>query len=447
MTHARRIWIAFVLAASLAAGGFSPVVGAAIPIAIEPRIVDAAIERVSLEKLDVAVHVAVRASHRATIKAVSITDAFVEDVPVSIAPLAGEWQLEPGQDLVLPQTLRVSAYARDAIGTQDLGAIVRQGSVTVRANVEVDVATPWPGRLLFLPSRQTVVKEIVVAVPIATGPSLLQPFARLGADLADAAQRVAAPFIDAGMNRLPARRALLARVGGAVATVTTTYTIASGGARTPRSQRSVGFWWTSGVFCTTRDALEPWRFDVGDASALQAGGARLDGAAMIRIGATGVHPAVDLPLGDADPRLPSVHERRLFALTGGTARRIRVGDREDVSNVQCVRLRDGDDAAGLAPAEGAAVPLDPASADIAAFAHGRTMGVVWTGVLPGADGRLALRAPVHRYSFGSPLVGNGGVVGVVASPTTAWPVATIRDAAARAPRLTGPQASPGGDRR
>ena len=185
--RSRRLWIGLVLASCLIAGSLSPVVGAAIPIAIEPRVVDASIEHVSLEKLDVAVHVAVRASHRATIKAVAITDAFVEGVPVSIAPIEGDWQLLPGQDLVLPQTLRVSAYARDAIGAQDLGAIVRQRSVTVRANVEVEVATPWPGRLLFLPSRQTVVKEIVMAVPIATGPSLLQPLTRLGADLADAA--------------------------------------------------------------------------------------------------------------------------------------------------------------------------------------------------------------------------------------------------------------------
>ena len=304
--RSRRVWIGVVLAGCLIAGSFSPVVGAAIPIAIEPRVVDASIEHVSLEKLDVAVRVAVRASHRATIKAVAITDAFVEGVPVSIsAPIAGEWQLLPGQDLLLPQTLRVSAYARDAIGTQDLGAIVRQGSVTVRANVEVEVATPWPGRLLFLPSRQTVVKQIVVAVPIATGPSLLQPLTRLGADLAAAVQRVASPFIDAGMNRLPARRALLSRVGGMVATVTTNYTIASGQTRTARSQRAVGFWWTSGVFCTTRDALEPWRFDVADASALQGDGARLEGDAAT----VGLARAPDIPRWRcrSRPRTPACH--------------------------------------------------------------------------------------------------------------------------------------------
>lgn len=443
MTRSRRLWTGLVLTSCLVAGSLSPVVGAAIPIAIEPRVVDASIEHVSLEQLDVAVHVAVRASHRATIKAVAITDAFVEGVPVSIAPLEGEWQLLPGQDLVLPQTLRVSAYARDAIGTQDLGTIVRQGSVTVRANVEVEVATPWPGRLLFLPSRQTVVKEIVVAVPIATGPSLLQPLTRLGADLADAAQRVAAPFIDAGLNRLPARRALLTRVGGAVATVTTSYTIAgAGGTRTTRSPRAVGFWWTSGVFCTTRDALEPWRFDVADASALQAGGARLDGdAATVRIGATGGHAAVDLSLGVADPRLPPLRERRLFALAGGGARRIRVGDRDDVSNVQCLRVGDGDAPTGLVEA-----PPTSAASEVAAFAFGRSIGVVWTGVDPGPEGRLALRAPLHRYAFGSPLVGDAGVVGIVASPSTAWPIAIVRDAAARAPRLTPPPAGTGGGR-
>lgn len=429
MTMTRRMGVGLVVAGCFVSGSFSPVIGAAMPVSIEPRIVDASIERVSLEKLDVAVRVAVRASHRATIKGVAVTDAFVEGVPVSIAPLEGEWLLVPGQELVLPQTLRVSAYARDAIGTEDLGTIVRQGSVTVRANIEVEVATPWPGRLLFMPARQTVVKEIVVKVPIATGPAFLRPLARIGADLADAAQRAAAPFVDAGLNRLPARRALLTNVGGSVASVTTSYVIARGGARTTRSQRTVGFWWTSGVFCTTRDAIEPWRFDAADAASLQAGGGRLERDAMVRIGATGAHPAVNLPVGDLGAELPPLRERRLYALLDGQARRIRVGDREDVSNVLCVRVAEGDAPSGLAESR------PDVAGDVAAFAHGRLLGVVWTGLAPAANGRLALRAPMHRHSFGSPLVSASGVVGVVASPTTAWPVGVVRDAAARAPRL------------
>ena len=429
MTMTRRIGVGLVVAGCFAAGSFSPVIGAAVPVSIEPRFVDAAIERVSLETLDVAVRVAVRASHRATIKAVAVTDAFVEGVPVSIAPIEGEWRLLAGQEVVLPQTLRVSAYARDAIGTQDLGAIVRRGSVTVRANVEVEVATPWPGRLVFMPSRQTVVKEIVVTVPIATGPAYLRPLARIGADLADAAQRAAAPFVDAGLNRLPARRALLAQVGGSVASVTTTYAIASGSTRTARSHRTVGFWWTSGVFCTTRDAIEPWRFDAADAASLQAGGGRLErAAAMVRIAATGTHAAVDLPVGGADAVLPSLRERRLYALLDGRARRIRVGDREDAANVLCVRVADGDDPSGLAEAL-------PGSGDVAAFTHGRSLGIAWTGLSPAGNGRLLLRAPLHRHSFGSPLVSAAGIVGIVASPSTAWPVAVVREAASRAPRL------------
>jgi hypothetical protein len=426
-----------VIASCFAAGSFSPLVGAAVPVSIEPRIVDAAIERITLEKLDVAVHLAVRASHRATIKAVTVTDAFVEGVPVSIAPLEGEWLLLPGQELVLPQTLRVSAYARDAIGTEDLGTIVRRGSVTVRANVEVDVATPWPGRLLFMAARQTVVKGIVVTVPIATGPAFLGPLARVGADLADVAQRVAAPFIDAGLNRLPARRALLAQVGSSVAGVTTSYTITAHGTSRARSHRTLGVWWASSVFCTTREAIQPWRFDAADAASLQAGGGRLERAALLQIAAAGAHGALDLPVGDVDALLPALHERRLYALLDGRAQRIRVGDRDDASNLQCVRVADGDGPAGLATA-----PFDAAGGDVAVFAHGRSLGVVWTGIEPAADGRLGLRVPVHRHSFGSPLVSAGGVVGVVASPTTAWPVALVRDAAAHAPRLTPSPAPP-----
>ena len=70
--------------------------------------------------------------------------------------------------------------------------------------------------------------------------------------------------------------------------------------------------------------------------------------------------------------------------------------------------------------------------------------MVWTSLESGADGRLALGAPLHRYAFGSPLVGEAGIVGIVASPSTAWPVAIVREAAARAPRLTAAMTTGGG---
>jgi hypothetical protein len=49
---------------------------------------------------------------------------------------------------------------------------------------------------------------------------------------------------------------------------------------------------------------------------------------------------------------------------------------------------------------------------------------------------LMLRTPVHRESFGSPLVTGAGVVGLVASPDAAWDADAIAVAAAHALRVT-----------
>ena len=60
---------------------------------------------------------------------------------------------------------------------------------------------------------------------------------------------------------------------------------------------------------------------------------------------------------------------------------------------------------------------------------------MWTDVARDGDAMLKVATPLHRYSYGSPLVTSGGVVGMVASPTRAWSAQALAAAAARAPRI------------
>jgi hypothetical protein len=220
--------------------------------------------------------------------------------------------------------------------------------------------------------------------------------------------------------------------GGAIAGVTTRYGVEAGGTSTPRERRAAGVWWSAGVFCTTREAIEPWRYDVGDATALQLGGARLrrDGG-RVHVAATRDHRGVDLDLAALEPVLPSPAERKLHALVDGQPRRIRLADRDAEANLVCLQIPGG---APTAPA--ASATAEPARAgtayDVAAFSPGRSLAVVWTSVTPGRDATLRIATPLHRASFGSPLVADGRIVGLVSSPTSAWPAATVAMAAARA---------------
>jgi hypothetical protein len=277
------------------------------------------------------------------------------------------------------------------------------------------------------------VRELVLEMPIQTGPSYLSPLTRIGADLADAAQRGAATWLAAGLNQLPARSAVVQRYGAAVASVIARYDVDGAASPTARERRAAGVWWTASVFCTTREALEPWRFDVGDAIALQHGGARLraEGARITVDGTTG-HAAFDITPAALEPLLPSPDERKLYALVDGQVRKLRVADRTAPSNLVCLRI--GAEDAPVPAAGPAARTADP-STEVAAFSPGPTPGIVWTSVGAAADERLTIFTPLHRTSFGSPLVATDHLVGLVASPTVAWPAAIVTAAAARAPRL------------
>ena len=448
-----------VLAVLVAAGTYVGAAGLPVTVAVEPRIVEARLARVSLEEVDVSLRVALRASHTATIRSIAFTDAFVGRVPVWIAPIDGKWPLVSGSELVIPQAMQVRLHARDAVGADDLGAIVRKGAVTVRASVEVAIETPWLARLLFMDPTQTLVKDVVLEVPIETGSGYMAPLARIGADLADVAQRGAATWLASGLNRLPGRSSVLARFGGRVATVTTRYAVEGQllplvpRAAASRERRAAGIWWSPSVFCTTREALEPWRFDAADATTLQLAGGRLrrEGGG-VHVEATREHAALDVDLAVLDRALPSPQERKLYALVDGRPGRLRLGDREAASNLVCLQVADGGmaaDAAATRTAGGASTAATTAGAatgsavtgDVAAFAPGRSVGVIWTGITGTRRDRLQLSTPLYRGSFGSPLVSGDRVVGLVASSTSAWPASAVTLAAARALRLPASRAA------
>jgi hypothetical protein len=421
--------------AVVAAGTYVQATGLPITVTVEPRIVEARLASVSLDQIDVRLRVGLRVSRAATIRSIAFTDAYVGQVPVWIEPVEGDWPLTAGEELVIPEPMQVRIHARDAVGVDDLGAIVRKGSVTVRTSVEVALETPWLARLFFAGPTRTLVREVVLDMPIQTGS--LGPLARIGADLADVAQRGAATWLASGLNRLPARSAMVLRYSGAIAGVTARYHIDGAGPAAARERRASGVWWTPAVFCTTREAIEPWRFDVADATALQLAGGRLrQKGGGVRVEATREHAAVDLDVAALDGLLPSPADRKLYTLVDGRPRRLRLGDRGAVSNLVCLQIADA--ATGTTAATAAVAPSATGTPnEVAAFSPGRSLTIVWTSVTTTRDDRLRIATPLHRLSFGSPLASGDRLVGVVASSTTAWPATVVAAAIARAPRLPG----------
>jgi hypothetical protein len=115
----------------------------------------------------------------------------------------------------------------------------------------------------------------------------------------------------------------------------------------------------------------------------------------------------------------------VYSLATGEPRRMRLGLRTAPSALLCLKV--GDEA-------GTALPIATAAAPAAAFSGEPSRTLVWTDTA--ATGTLlTLKTPVHRRSFGSPLITSDGVVGMVASADSAWNAQAIAAAAVRPLRI------------
>ncbi|HET9267651.1 MAG TPA: hypothetical protein VFO31_05785 [Vicinamibacterales bacterium] len=416
--HVCAVWL---LAAAVLAGADTE--RAAEPLFL-PRVVDARVDAVALERVDVSMQMAVTASRNVTIRSFKFSDGFIDRIPVWITPLEGRWSLRRGEEFVIPDRIAVTAFARDALGAGSLAELVGRKDVDARAVVEMSFETPWLARM-FGTATDVAITDVAFKAPVPTT-ALPQSLTRLGAGVLEFFQRTAAPMIAARAGA--GGKIVVDRFGPSIATVETDYEIEGGPRAGRRTSRTLGVWWTPSIYCTTREAFEPWRYGAADASQLQLQGARLRAAATRTRVLPASGPPIDVDAAALRRQLPAPAERRVYSLVTGEPRRMRLALRTAPSALVCLRLRDQD---------GPPLPAAAAPAPAAAFAGEASRGLVWTETVPGDGTTLTLRTPVHRQSLGSPLVTADAVVGLVASTDTGWDVRAIALAAARAVRPSG----------
>ena len=389
-----------------------------------PRVVDVRIENVSLDRIELSLQMAVRASRNVTVRTLTFSDGFIDKIPVWVAPLQGRWPLRRGREFVIPARIAVTAYARDALGTASLAELLGRTEVDARAVIEMSFETPWLARVLRT-ATDVAITDVAFKAPVPAT-SWPQGLAQLGAGVLEFLQRQAAPLLAARAGAASGNRDLAERFRTSVATVETAYVIEGGPKAGPRTVKTLGVWWTPSIYCTTREAFEPWRYSADDASQLQIEGARLrDAATRSRIQpASG--SAIEIDVRALRRQLPGAVDRRVYWLASGEPRRMRLALRAAPSTLVCLRVRDE---------TGPALPSSAAPAPAAAFTGEPSLGVTWTETAQGDGAMLSLRTPVHRPSFGSPLMAGDAVVGLVASTDAAWNVRAIERAAARALRL------------
>jgi hypothetical protein len=403
------------------------------PPLFEALVRSVTVERASLSHIDVRIAVALRASRDVTVRRLAFRDSSVEGVPVWIEALTGEWRLRRGHELLLPEALQARAPTLDLLQMERLADAVRRRSVRVRTTVGVDVSTPWSARLLFAGPTRAAIVQAEVEAPLGGSSDAWQPLVALSALVGQGLRSSLSPVTSGLRELLPGRRALADAVTPSLATVTVAYEVVTRqGERQSHERQTLGVALRDAVLCTTREAIEPWRFDVADAVLLQVQGARLSTAAP-RI-AVQWHGAAAAPAGvDAAGllrRLPRVRGRSLRTPVGNRVRRITLLDRDSDANVVCLAMSSPGAAAGSgAWRRGGSMTGDEAAVFVSRPAQ--TPSLVWARVsAPAADGEDRLAAPLSPASLGSPVVSSKGLVGMLVSDRGLRPLGDLERAAA-----------------
>jgi hypothetical protein len=391
------------------------------------RVVSVALEGASLDYVDLGLRIGVVSSRDLTIRRLLFTDSFVEDMPIWLRPLEGRWRAAAGRELLIGDTLHVRVYVRDLRKAAPLAAAIEQGVLRVRTIAEVRFETPWLGRLFLRGPYQTGVVEATTEVPLPG--NLPRPMLGILAGVSNGIRSLSGSVLGTLTRSMPAQREMPDAFARTVATITTGYAfLNASGSRTDYSQASLAFWWAERFLCTTMEALQPWRFDLRQASELQVGGARLL-PERIRIDMPGMRPIV-VDAGVLARQLPPPRERRVYTDANGSPRRIRLAERDVPSNVVCLRFEH-------APAMSPPRLASSAAQEVGAFALEGSAPIVVSTLVEGDAGDLRLVRPLDRTSYGSPLFSAGGVCGIVVSGTTALDTSAIAAAAALAIRVPG----------
>lgn len=361
------------------------------------------------------------------------------DTPLYMEPLLGRFSLQSGVPYALPRAT-LSAYYSDFPSPEAMDTMLAAHRVRVTGEVRADLQLTLLGRLAIrdrnpiaaLPLDQTVaIAEDAVDTPTQLGISVLS--------LAGKALGLTASVVDrvAGVRVVVRPDPAVLRSRDSMAYVQTTYRLTGRGGAFEKSCVRLGFWVDATQLLVPAEILEPWTYALGTAAMLASGAVQLDRTSI----ETTVFPCTagvqssswsrkrgDFQVGQAGQPPTS----RLLLPGGGS---VSLRERESTQNFALLQFPA---ATGL--------PLRSASTDAAE----RTLSLLrWSRpegarglpdnteltVLPLGSERLQvgvhLPRPVDERAFGSPLLADNGVVGMVVGERTVVPLGDILPATKR----------------
>ncbi len=423
MAPGKRMWIlGAVLAALTPAFAMGKAAGqpAATPAALgDVRVESIDVRDVGPESLTIAVRVSTVAKQSAVLRSLAFEDVTINDVRVGVPPVSGPVTLREGEPVDGLPPLEARLVYRDLESMEPLRRAVSTGSAQVRARIRAQLQLSLFQKIVLLAGQAWIAAPLDQSVPVTV------PGGMLGRAAATTALLAAEPVWAAGRAGIEWRQQQSERtqkvreqVAGSLFVLETRYILeTSAGETATVRHRSMGFLVSGGGLLVPAEALEPWLFDPAVAEAID--------HKDVKVHEKEVEVVATPAAGAAGRRTFSLREGSLkivkklngseTAISLSDQKRYKVRIRGRESNAALLSLV-GSTAGqgGLATAEPAATSdwNDAAILRINPARSGAEPEVVLTTARL-ENGRIMLSQPADAASFGSPVLVDGKVVGIL----------------------------------
>jgi hypothetical protein len=407
--------------------------------------VSIAVENISLasattERLQLNANISLMSTRKVTLGEVVFAQLNASGVPFYAAPVSERLVLLPNQKVLPPKPLLLTVYLRDLNNLKPLRALVEDGKVTITGMAYAGVDLNQAEKLLLRTGHVRVPMKIDSAVELHIPGGVIAKIAALA--LIDHVQQgldSAGSVWQSGARMFSERRqSLWKNYAPALVLAHATYQLRDRAGTTFRFESTaMGFRVNGNQVVLPKSVLEPWLFDPYVAASMKEDGSLKVSDYDLSLWPTKARIRDDAGQLSADQAWSlGAHQIRILPLTkdetepmlmseNGKTVRIRVHSRQSAAALGLVEITDP----SVAPMSPALAFSDkPPSAGEAAgsgslaifrFPEGidtreANPGIMLVSERPGAT-TLELDSPIDSTGWGSPVISQEGIIGVVAS--------------------------------
>jgi hypothetical protein len=402
---------------------------------------------VAQDRLQLAFVVTLVSDSNVAVRQVTFDNFRLNDVPLYVSAVTQPLSLKANQPQQLPEPLKVTLYFRDLDSVRPLQTALAEKRAHVEGTVYVEGEMPVLGKLLFMGSRVRVPVTLREDIPLNVPENkTLQSVAAKALDAVAASFGPLSSLAESLRRRGSSwRDDLWKDVGPALLLGYVRFTLKTKkGERQDFEYTGTGYRISANQFILCKSLVEPWKFDPDVASAIKFGGMTLDTAAYdvwvwprdarVRDDRNELNPATAFRLGQSDFRRvvqPADENAGFFALQPeGRPKKIDLHKRSSASNLVLFEFRNPPSFSGqMKKSLGDSKAWDRVA--VFRFPGGVSDRQARADLIfvpaSRAGAMIMLETPLDSTAWGSPVVSQEGIIGLLQDQASAVPLKDALD--------------------